>query len=386
MAFPKNNKSAFEHADAVSLGIKKEIERGHTAGPFITPPFVRNHVSPIGAVIKSDGTARLIMDLSQPHGASVNDFISKEEFPTEYIHFDVATSLVRKMGRGCFLSKIDIKHAFRLLPVRPEDWPLLVYFWDGKFYVDLKLPFGSRSSPSIFTSFADLVCWILNSNYTLVVIHYADDYLLFTIACLKTAKEHLGRFLEVFELLGIPVALDKLVGPATDMIFLGIQIDTVNFLISIPEEKMNEVMELLPKWFSRRTCKKRELLSLVGKLNFFATVVRPGRIFIRRLIDLSTTVKELHHYVTLNSEAKNDIHWWCEFLPSWNRSSIIPDPMTIKSTDIKLFTDASKTKGFGAIMVTRWIQSRWPPSFADEDIDFKELFAIVAATVTWGSE
>ena len=122
----------------------------------------------------------------------------------------------------------------------------------------------------------------------------------------------------------------------------------------------------------------------MGKLNFFATVVRAGRLFVRRLIDLSTTVKEMHHYVTINAEARNDIHWWCEFLPIWNSSSIIPDPLTVRSTDIKLFTDASSTIGFGAILGDEWIQSEWL-KFADEDIDFKELFAILAATFTWGS-
>ena len=86
-----------------------------------------------------------------------------------------------------------------------------------------------------------------------------------------------------------------------------------------------------------------------------------------------------------NSEAKNDIHWWCDFLPTWNRASIIPDPMTILSTDIKLFTDASKTHGFGAVMGTSWLQSPWPSEFQHENIDFMELFAILVATCTWGS-
>lgn len=153
-------------------------------------------------------------------------FISKDEFPTAYVHFDVATALVRTMGRGCFLSKIDIKHAFRLLPVRPEDWPLLVYYWQGCFYVDLKLPFGSRSSPSIFTDFADLLCWILTTKYKLVVIHYADDYLMFTTASLAEAKDDLQKFKEVFEFLDVPIAVDKLVGPATVLVYLGIEIHT----------------------------------------------------------------------------------------------------------------------------------------------------------------
>ena len=176
--FPDNNRSAYLHKDGVTEAIRKEISRGHTAGPFPTPPFPINHISPLGAAPKPDGSIRLIMDLSQPRGNSVNDFISKDEFPCHYTPFDEATRLIMKMGPGCFLTKVDIKHAYRILPVRPEDWPLLVYCWEGQFCVDLKLPFGGRSSASIFTDFADLICWIITEKYLLVVIHYSDDYLL----------------------------------------------------------------------------------------------------------------------------------------------------------------------------------------------------------------
>ena len=148
----------------------------------MSPPFPNCHISPLGAAPKPDGSCRLVLDLSQPTGQSINDYINKEDFPCKYTHFDAATELAYTMGRGCYLTKIDIKHAYRLLPVRPQDWPLLVYCWEGKYYVDVKLPFGGRSSASIFTAFADLVCWVLNQKFELLVIHYSDDFLMFTRA------------------------------------------------------------------------------------------------------------------------------------------------------------------------------------------------------------
>lgn len=202
---------------------------------------------------------------------------------------------------------------------------------------------------------------------------------------MQQARDNLELLKEVFALLDVPIAVDKLVGPATVVTYLGIEINTVDFTISIPEAKVQQALQDLPNWCTRRTCKKRELLSLIGILSFFAIVVRPGRIFVRRLINLSTTVKELHHFVTLSSEAKKDIRWWYDFLPSWNKSSIIPDPLLIKSSDIQLFTDAARYKGLGAVMGNSWIQSDWPPDLMSHNIDFKELFAILAATYTWGS-
>jgi hypothetical protein len=381
-----NNRSARDNHVKVTLAINKEITRGHTAGPFSHPPFPVNHISPLGAAPKQDGTCRLVLDLSQPKGESVNDYIDKSEFPCSYMHFDTATELVIRVGMGCYLSKIDIKHAYRLLPVRPEDWPLLVYQWEGRYYVDLKLPFGGRSSASIFTSFADLVCWILTQKYNLIVIHYSDDFLLITRADLELALAHLQKLKSVFSYLEIPIAEDKLVGPATNVPFLGIQIDSRNFCVSIPQDKIEQMMGIMPRWCQRRTCTLKELQSLNGKLNFLSKVIVAGRIFTRRLIDLTTTVSKSYHHVTINREARDDIHWWCDLLQTCNRSSFIPDPKRIYSTDLLLFTDAAKQVGLGAVYGTAWIQARWADHMMDhtDDINYLELFAIMAAVLTWG--
>ena len=379
----KNNKSAELHKQGLTEAIRKEVSRGHTAGPFPTPPFPITHISPLGAVPKPDGSIRLIMDLSQPKGESINDFISKDEFPCNYTPFDEATRLVLKTGRGCYLTKVDIKHAYRLLPVRPEDWPLLVYCWEGQYYVDLKLPFGCRSSAGIFSDFSDLICWIINNKYHLVVIHYSDDYLLVSPSILSLAMQQKQTLLAVFKYLNIPTAEDKVIGPATDLPFLGIIIDTLKMTIAVPKPKLDATLALLPKWRGRRTATKQQLLSLIGKLHHISIVVRPGRLFLRRLIDLSCTVKEKRHHINLNVEARKDIQWWSDWLPSWNSSSFIPQSRSIKNSDIQLFTDASG-KGFGAIHKTNWIQSRWNLFCGERDVDFQEFFAIYAAAATWG--
>ena len=93
---------------------------------------------------------------------------------------------------------------------------------------------------------------------------------------------------------------------------------------------------------------KRELLALIGHLSFAAKVVKPGRLFLRRLIDLSTTAYQLHHHIHLSGEAREDILWWINFLPSWNGVAYIQDA-PVSSDDIHLFTDASSL-GIGGIL------------------------------------
>ena len=149
-----------------------------------------------------------------PEGESVNDGLPKEEFSVQYTHFNAATDHVFNQGQGCFLSKIDIKHAFRLLPVPPTQWILLGIFWLGHFFVDIRLPFDLRSSLAIFNCFADAICWILRHIYHLLhVVHYSHDFLLASSNYLPVEETDLTVTKKAFHHLGIPIAEEKLVGP-----------------------------------------------------------------------------------------------------------------------------------------------------------------------------
>ena len=66
---------------------------------------------------------------------------------------DVVTEL-NKMGPGTLLAKIDIKSAYRIIPVHPADRHLLGMSWKGGIYVDTALPFGLRSAPKNFRRYS----------------------------------------------------------------------------------------------------------------------------------------------------------------------------------------------------------------------------------------
>lgn len=383
---PQNLKSARENKAPVQQAINKEIARGHTAGPFPDPPFPITHCSPIGSAPKKDGSVRLIMDLSQPHGSSVNDGILKEDFVCEYSHFDEATALVNEGGPGSLMCKLDIQHAYRLLPVRPDQWHLLCYYWEGNYYVDLVLPFGLRSSGAIFNIFAKLVKWIIKHHYGIKnIINYSDDFFAVLGKIQAIARKKLDIIIRAFKDLDIPLAVEKIEGPATFMIFLGIGINSLLMTIEVTDDKYYDTIDLLLNWNDRRTCTKRQLKSLIGKLGFISKVVKPGRMFSRRLIDLSTTVKLLHHHITLNKESQADIKWWLDFLPHWSTSSMIPPSLALKAADMRLYTDASNI-GYGAVFGNLWIQGSWSPTQLAKSISYRELFAITAACLTWGHQ
>jgi len=120
----------------------------------------------------------LIVDLSSPHGHSVNDGIDPEAFNLQYVKVDDIIRMVSKHGRGALMAKFDVEAAYRNVPVHPHDRYLLGLKWRGQYYVDLVLPFGLRSAPFIFNSIADMVEWILINNYQVSdLVHYLDDFI-----------------------------------------------------------------------------------------------------------------------------------------------------------------------------------------------------------------
>ena len=146
-----NLKSADSFESVITDAITNELKENRVAGPFASPPLTNFRTSPIGVVPKKEPNKfRMIMDLSSPKGQSVNDSIADEEASVKFNSFDDAVKLVAELGQGALLAKLDIKSAFRICPVHPEDWHLLGFTFCGLYFVDLCLPFGLRSSVNRF--------------------------------------------------------------------------------------------------------------------------------------------------------------------------------------------------------------------------------------------
>jgi len=90
---------------------------------------------------------------------------------------------------------------------------------------------------------------------------------------------------------GLPIEPAKTVGPATKITLLGMELDSIEGIIRLPEDKLRDLQARLRAWRKKKGCRKHELLSLLGLLNHACKAVRAGRSFLRRLIDESTKAK-----------------------------------------------------------------------------------------------
>jgi hypothetical protein len=139
------------------------------------------------------------------------------------------------------------------------------------------------------------------------------------------------------------------------MIFLGSLFNTINMTISVPQDKLKEIIDLVTVWLSKHYATKRQLQSLIGKLQFAAHCVRPGRIFIARLLRSLRNSKSGCPF-KIYKEFRRDLQWWHKFFPLYNGVSLTPrlewsPPDSIVETDACL-------SGCGGISGTEFFYSR----------------------------
>lgn len=384
-----NWKSVKSFEKEVQASITKDINRGRKSGPFPLPPTVNFVSSPMGAFRKRlSNKVRTIHDLSWKPGSAVNDFIGNEVSSVQYITVDHAVEMIKKSGRGALQCKIDMEDAYKNIIVRPEDWNLLGSSWtddEGNtvFYIDHVLPFGLRSSARLFDNFASCLEFFMRMAGCQFVLHYLDDFWTCGSPGTMGCYNNLDKMLWVCSATGMPVNHGKTVIPVTCLEFLGVEIDSVEMELRISLERMSEVRAELDKWQARRSGTKRELLSLIGKLVFLARVIKPGRTFLRRLFDMSSSVSSLHHKVTLTLGAMEDIRWLCYVSVHWNRKSAFYDQVWTRSDVLQLATDASNW-GFGGVFSSSWFIERFSSAERQRPIAWRELLALVWACALWG--
>ena len=72
-------------------------------------------------------------------------------------------------------------------------------------------------------------------------------------------REALELAIPLCQWLGFPVALNKVEGPSTTLVFLGIEIDSVKQELWLPAEKLHRLKEILASCTQRRSATKWQL-------------------------------------------------------------------------------------------------------------------------------
>jgi hypothetical protein len=376
-----NHQSIGAHRSVIEEDIKKEIEAGWIRKIPNLPQ--RYYCSPMGVVPKKTAGVttgwRRIHDLSFPHGSSVNDSIPRHYGTLKYDTFGNALRSIAKLGKGTIMVKRDIESAFKNISTSPYCWWLTIFEYEGRWYVDLRLPFGCRTSPFIFNLFSEGIHWALEKvGWTLH--HVLDDFLgLFPRG--TDVRQRSIQFESLVTGWGFPIKESKSV-EGTKCDFLGLEIDTDEMEARLPPDKHSRAIKEVANLLESRSTTFYQLEKTLGFLSFCCNILPILRPFLRNLFNMFDRRTSPFAKVRLSKFAREDLKWWSTFLPRWNRTTIIREARTT----FTIATDASGVKGIGGIFPAdkEAFSARIPQWRRKEDIQWKEAYAILAALALWG--
>ena len=127
------------------------------------------------------------------------------------------------------------------------------------------------------------------------------------------------------------------------MTFLGIGFNTKQMILFLPPDKVTKILEDLQQWIDKKNASKKEVQSILGKLNFISKCVRPGRLFVSRMLNYLRSFSSGSKRV-VSQEFHKDVRWWLNYLSKFNGVRMIP-PVVWCEPDSQLATDACLTGG-----------------------------------------
>ena len=290
---------------------------------------------------------------------------------------DLAERLV-EIGDGAMMYKRDLSSYFLQIPLDPADVELFGFWWEHAFYWYTVVVMGHRAGPYIAQRVSNAIAHIYRS-YKYYVLNYVDDF----IGADHKSKIWFGyyKLKDVFQMVGVAESEDKAVPPTCVCEVLGVLFNTYTFTMEVTDAKLIDIKNLTNTWLEKRWCNRTDIEQLVGKLQFVAACVRPGRLFISRLLNfLRCTVRGKWYQVPF--EVHMDVLWWNKFLLTYNGVSIMW--MERMHTNEILAMDASMT-GLGGILWNKeYYRRSLPLWWKKENIAYLEAMAVIFALKAWG--
>ena len=179
---------------------------------------------------------RVILDLSYPRGASLNDHVDRNRFDNR--NFALKLTCIDDIVSDPVLFKVDVARAFRNLRVDPADCIKFGIKWQGLYYLDGAVAFGWVHGTAAFQLCSDSIAFIMK-KFGVNLHCYIDDYV--AVATRYEADQYFDRLCDLLQDLGLPINQDKLTPPTKCLTVLGIQIDIQANTMRIYPNKLAQI-------------------------------------------------------------------------------------------------------------------------------------------------
>ena len=142
---------------------------------------------------------------------------------------------------------------------------------------------------------------------------YLDDFLLIGRdyeECVR-AQQVVISLLRRF---GFGIAWSKVEGPVKKLIFLGLEINIDEMPIALPKSKSVNCWACWKDFSVRKRASCKQLQRIAGKLNWTSQVIKCGRCYLRKILDIMAPLRMSNHKARLSNEFQQDIAWWIQAL------------------------------------------------------------------------
>lgn len=330
-------------------------------------------ISTIFLVPKKSGGMRPIINLKP-----LNNYV-------ETIHFKMETlqTALNLLQKGDYLVSVDLKDAYFSIPIYHQQRKYLRFLWKNQRYEFQCLPFGLKSAPRIFTKCTKPVMSALRSRGHRGII-YIDDSL-WMAKTAQAVKETGSTVVNIFQQAGFQINEKKSSLQPTQLItFLGYVIDTVQMTVSLPREKVQQILKEIQNLLLQIQPKIRSVAHVIGLLVSAFPAVYQGPLHYRYLErDKTKALLQVQSYqgkMTISSESIMELKWWIQNLETHNGK-----PVQFQDPTIVITTDASK-KGWGGEMNQHRVSGRWSSEETQFHINFLELKAVQFLLMTLANQ
>lgn len=272
------------------------------------------------------------------------------------------------------MSKLDLKDAYLLIPIRKHDRKYLRFYFQDRLYQYNCLCFGINFAPMLFTKLIKPIIQKLRKKGHLSVV-YLDDFLLLANSY-KDCCTNVTETIRLLESLGFLINYNKSsLKPQKICGYLGFEYNSVDMTICIPTEKRYKLAEFLIKFKNKRTCSIRMFAKTIGKLVSVCPAVDYGYLY-TKLFEREKYLALIKHKNNFNakmeipSRLSDDFEWWVNKLKSNSKSSLIKNKFILE-----IFSDAS-TIGWGVHCGNISSQGIWSEQEKSHHINYLELLAV----------
>ena len=343
------------------------VAKGHVLGPYPLPPLAGFKQTPRALIdeMEKSNKFRPISANNLPVGEAVNEAIPNAPDPICLTTHDRFQQLLRmkksllRPGGKLLLAKRDLRSAYRVHAVRPADWQLCGFQWDGQYFVDARLSFGCRSSVDRFLTVSDAIEYVMR-RWGVLCVHYIDDF------CFVEEEADMASAIQKFEIVcaafGIEIKVQKNEGPAARVEVLGVVYDAEAMTAAMPAKTLTELRAGCATVVAKRHIPTKAAASLVGVMSWAAACIPHARTFVSALRHAENVARKAGN---ANIKATNrvvaDARWWVEAIDGGMAAHGVTVIPAVKRVACLFKGDAGSLWGMGAHSDDVFYKAKTPP-------------------------